>query len=224
VQSKGTEKILYGLDDVTESDEIIFVEGEMDKLALFEAGFTNAVSVPDGAPIKAAEGDVPSPEQDVKYGYLWNCRDVIDRVIRVVLASDNDEPGRALSEELSRRMGRERCYRVRWPTTCHDSLLDSGEDGEPAVEGGEEGEDLSTDSEASPWFRKDANEVLMKDGAATLGRYVEAAEEYPIRGLFRLSDFWGEVYDYYMLRLGDEGGVSTGWDVLDDYYRVRRLA
>ena len=37
-QVKGAEKILYGLDDVAGETEIIFVEGEMDKLALEEAG------------------------------------------------------------------------------------------------------------------------------------------------------------------------------------------
>jgi len=212
-QVKGAEKILYGLDDVKDSDEVIFVEGEMDKLALYEAGVHNAVSVPDGAPPKASEGSVPPPDQDKKYAYLWNCRDMIDKAIRVVLAADNDEPGRALSEELSRRMGRERCYRVRWPTCRHDSLAPVDE-GEVAQEG-------AADSEgADAHFRKDANEVLTRDGAEALRAYVDAAEEYPIRGLFRLSDFWGEVYDYYSLRMGDEGGVGTGWSGLDEYYRI----
>ena len=49
-QVKGAEKVLYGLDDVKTAGEIIIVEGEMDKLALEEAGMTNVLSVPDGAP------------------------------------------------------------------------------------------------------------------------------------------------------------------------------
>jgi len=51
-QVKGAEKILYGLDDIVNQEWIIIVEGEIDKLALEEAGFSNVVSVPDGAPIK----------------------------------------------------------------------------------------------------------------------------------------------------------------------------
>lgn len=51
-QVKGAEKILYGLDDIVNQDWIIIVEGELDKLALEEAGFQNVVSVPDGAPVK----------------------------------------------------------------------------------------------------------------------------------------------------------------------------
>ena len=52
-QVKGAEKILFGLDDIVGAREIIIVEGEMDKLALEQAGFKNVVSVPDGAPGKA---------------------------------------------------------------------------------------------------------------------------------------------------------------------------
>ncbi|CAH1433890.1 unnamed protein product [Lactuca virosa] len=51
-QESDTEKILYGLDDIEGASDIIIVEGEMDKLAMEEAGFRNCVSVPDGAPPK----------------------------------------------------------------------------------------------------------------------------------------------------------------------------
>ena len=36
-------------------------------------------------------------------------------VRHVFLATDSDEPGQALSEELARRLGRERCWRVKRP-------------------------------------------------------------------------------------------------------------
>jgi Toprim domain len=44
----------------------------------------------------------------------------LDQAARIVLATDNDGPGQALAEELSRRLGRERCWRVRWPGTAPD--------------------------------------------------------------------------------------------------------
>ena len=47
---KDAERIFYGLDDLAGHDWVIIVEGEMDKLALAEAGIPNALSVPDGAP------------------------------------------------------------------------------------------------------------------------------------------------------------------------------
>eukprot|EP00959_Pyramimonas_sp_CCMP1952_P365532 7655497-Pyramimonas_sp.AAC.1 len=37
-QVKGAEKLLYGLDDIKGADTVIIVEGELDKLALEEAG------------------------------------------------------------------------------------------------------------------------------------------------------------------------------------------
>ena len=79
--------------------------GEMDKLALEEAGFSNVVSVPDGAPAKVKEAAVPSPDADTKYSYLWNCRAVLDQATRILMATDNDPPGHALAEELARRLG-----------------------------------------------------------------------------------------------------------------------
>ena len=45
VQCKGAEKVLFGLDDAVGQGAIIIVEGEMDKLALEEAGMTNVLSV-----------------------------------------------------------------------------------------------------------------------------------------------------------------------------------
>lgn len=93
---KDAEKILYGLDDIRGCDEVIIVEGEMDKLAYYEAGYKNCVSVPNGA-------------SNMKMEYL---KDFPDDLKKVYVATDNDEPGRKLAEELSRRIGRDICYRV----------------------------------------------------------------------------------------------------------------
>jgi len=126
-QVKGAKKTMYGLDDLEDADEVIIVEGEMDKLALRELGITNVISVPDGAPAKVKQGSLPEPEADKKFAYLWNCREVLDRATRIFLATDSDEPGQALSEELARRLGRERCWRVKWPAGLKDAnavLLD----------------------------------------------------------------------------------------------------
>ena len=95
MQVSGAEKVLYGLDDVRGVPEVIIVEGEMDKLALEEAGLRNTLSVPDGAPREVRAGDVPPPDADTKYAYLWNCRAVLDQAARIVLATDGDAPGQA---------------------------------------------------------------------------------------------------------------------------------
>jgi len=115
-QEKGAEKVYYGLDDIKDQHEVIIVEGEIDKLSLEEAGIKNVVSVPDGAPAKVKDG---IPEDDRKFEYVWNCKDYFEHATRIVLAVDNDEPGRALAEELARRYGKHRCWRVNWPDS-HD--------------------------------------------------------------------------------------------------------
>ncbi|MQL75534.1 hypothetical protein Taro_007925 [Colocasia esculenta] len=103
-QERDTEKIFYGLDDIKQASDIIIVEGEMDKLAMEEAGFRNCVSVPDGAPAQVSK-NLPVREEDTKYQYLWNCKDYIEKASRIILATDADKPGQALAEELARRIG-----------------------------------------------------------------------------------------------------------------------
>jgi twinkle protein len=118
-QVKGAEKILYGLDDIVDSKTAVIVEGECDKLALEEADIRYAISVPDGAP-RAVKESEPSAD-DRKFEYLANCADHLGGLDRIVLACDADSPGSALTEELARRLGKERCWRVAWPDDCKDA-------------------------------------------------------------------------------------------------------
>lgn len=113
-QVKDAEKILYGLDDLTK-DWAVIVEGECDKLALDVAGIGNAVSVPDGAP------PTSSKPSETKFEYLANCAAQLDPLKKIVLAVDNDPPGKTLQDELSRRLGPDRCWRVTWPHGCKDA-------------------------------------------------------------------------------------------------------
>ena len=113
-QCKDAEKILYGYDDIEDTQTII-TEGELDKLACEVAGFKNAVSVPDGAPAPDAKSFAS------KFEYLENCKDRLDRVKHFVLAVDNDPSGKKLEEELARRLGPGRCSRVSWPKGCKDA-------------------------------------------------------------------------------------------------------
>lgn len=190
LQEKDTEKIFYGLDDIKGASEIIIVEGEMDKLAMEEAGFRNCVSVPDGAPASVSTKQLPPEEEDTKYHFLWNCKEYLQKVSRIILATDADLPGEALAEELARRLGRERCWRVRWPK--------------------------KNDNE----YFKDANEVLMHLGPGELRDVIEDAELYPIRGLFNFSDFYDEIDAYYHQTSDIKIGVSTGWSAMNDFYNV----
>jgi twinkle protein len=96
---KGAEKVFYNIDNTVGHDMCIIVEGEMDVLALHEAGMTNAISVPNGATLNSNNLD-----------YLDNCIDYFDDKEKIIIAVDNDPPGLALQSELVRRLGAEVCY------------------------------------------------------------------------------------------------------------------
>jgi len=96
---KGAEKIFYNINSIVGYDSCVITEGEMDVLALHEAGIKNAISVPNGATLNSNNLD-----------YLDNCIDYFEDKDRVILALDNDEPGQALQQELIRRLGAEVCF------------------------------------------------------------------------------------------------------------------
>jgi len=96
---KGAEKIFYNINSIVGYDSCVITEGEMDVLALHEAGIKNAISVPNGATLNSNNLD-----------YLDNCIDYFEDKDRVILAVDNDEPGQALQQELIRRLGAEVCF------------------------------------------------------------------------------------------------------------------
>jgi twinkle protein len=108
------ELVLYGLDDI-DPEQLIWVEGELDKLALEVAGYRSVVSVPNGAPPIGADNF------DALLRYLDADHDRLEGVQWHVLALDMDAPGFALEAGLARRLGPERCARVRWPEGCKDA-------------------------------------------------------------------------------------------------------
>lgn len=112
--TRDTELTLYGYDDCIGSDTIAVVEGEMDRLAFLMAGFMPVVSVPNGAP-------APGSKAGAKLDFLEGAEEVFRNAKKVIIATDNDDPGRTLANELVRRIGPERCYRVRWPEGCKDA-------------------------------------------------------------------------------------------------------
>jgi len=96
---KGAEKVFYNVNSIVGHDYCIIVEGEMDVLALHEAGITNVVSVPNGATLNNNNLD-----------YLDNCIDYFEDKEKIILAVDSDAAGQALQAELIRRLGSEVCY------------------------------------------------------------------------------------------------------------------
>ena len=174
-QTANAKRIIYNYDNVYKSDEVIFVEGELDVLSLYEVGFKNVTSLPDGAAKEAK-----FKEDDARFKCLTNCP---INAKKIIIFTDNDQAGRALHQELLHRFGKDKCWYVKSVEGC-----------------------------------KDANEVLVKHGAAKLKQLIENAIPYPIDGLYTAYDYYNQVQDLY------EGNyvkpVEIGMGILDDIYKI----
>jgi twinkle protein len=116
---KGAEKVFYNINSIVGYDTCIITEGEMDVLAMHEAGIKNVISVPNGATLNSNNLD-----------YLDNCIDYLEDKTKIILAVDTDEAGQALKQEFIRRLGAEVCYLVDFED-CKDAneyLLKHGKD------------------------------------------------------------------------------------------------
>lgn len=176
------ELIFWGLDQCEETPEqIVIVEGEPDALACDTAGVPNVLSVPNGA------------QEHGKLDYLASAEHLIASAHTVILAVDSDEKGQALEIELARRIGKNKCCRVRWPEGCKDAndvLMRHGPEG---VRG------CIADAEEFP-----------VDGAKWLSSFVESAillrRTQRERGT---STGWRSVDEFYTVTPG-ELTVVTG--------------
>lgn len=105
-------------------DILIITEGEIDALSFLAIGCPYVVSVPDGAQLaKPGEGDI-DPGQDRAFAYLWEGRKLrpeIAQFSKFLLATDDDEKGHILRDELAVRLGRNKCWWIAYPEGCKDA-------------------------------------------------------------------------------------------------------
>lgn len=105
--TKDAELILYNMDSLKDAKECFWTEGEPDCAALIEAGImrpgTAVVSVPNGA---------TKGTNNLKY--LDNCIDDLEHIEWHYLGFDNDINGRKLREDVSERLGKEKCKYIEW--------------------------------------------------------------------------------------------------------------
>lgn len=155
------------LDESLDSQPLIITEGEWDALTILTAGKRRVVSVPNGA-VDKTHDDTELVEAK-RFQWFWRCEPLLSKVKRVILAVDNDEPGKALAADLCRLFGPERCAFVTYPEGC-----------------------------------KDANDVAMFHGHDALVEMLDAAKDYPIKGLFKLDDF-PELGEMQVIPIGIPG-------------------
>lgn len=114
-QTKGGSPIPYRMNALKGSNLAVITEGEIDALSFVEAGIPYAVSTPHGA-IQADDKNV-----DGKMKFLELAFDDFTDKDRIYIAVDADEHGERTAAEYSRRLGRDRCLRVRYPEGCKDA-------------------------------------------------------------------------------------------------------
>ena len=187
-QVKDGKKCLYRFDKIKTSTKttLVITEGEMDALAVLEVGL-EATSIPDGAPAPNAK------TFHTKFSFLENTQDIFDRYKKIIIAGDNDEPGRIVTQELGRRIGFERCYVVQYPEGCKDAndvLKLKGKDVLKSIL-----------TEAKPF---------PVEGIITpLDCFTELMEEYENGITGGIATGWGCLDDLYTVRVG-EMDIITG--------------
>ena len=110
----------YNVDSLADNDTVVICEGEMDALAIHQIGFEGVVSVPNGAVQNVKDGEI-DPSHDNTFNFLWEAKDKLDSAYKIIIATDGDKQGSAMAEEMARRIGRDRCWKVEWPAGCKDA-------------------------------------------------------------------------------------------------------
>ena len=102
---------------------LTITEGEFDSIAIQQACGDYVVSVPNGVAGKRSDKSILIAE-DSRFSYLWHDERLIreiDQFDKIILATDNDEPGIILRDELALRIGEARCWYVIFPEGCKDA-------------------------------------------------------------------------------------------------------
>ena len=104
----GARLVPWRIDHIRHTAECIITEGEMDALSFLVAGRDDVISVPNGA--------------QKNLNWLEDFIEThLENKTRIYIASDTDEKGLELREELVRRFGEEKCRIVTYGEGCKDA-------------------------------------------------------------------------------------------------------
>lgn len=211
---KDAELIFYNLSAIGEKKTIVIVEGEIDCMSVYEAGYGQThdkiilekneetgevvkeennplediicVSVPNGA-----------SKGSQKMEYLDNCADWFIGLHDIIIATDNDEAGKMLKDELIRRLGVERCKTISYPI-----------------------EEVVPTGNGLKRRCKDINEVLMYLGKDVVQNVINNAQSIPVDGVYYLEDIFDSMLDNF--RKGIVLAPTTNFTEMDEYFRWKK--
>jgi twinkle protein len=204
---KDAELIFFGMQTLKDRHCAIITEGEIDALSVYEAGFGNdydPVSNKDGEVVEHELGrwavlSVPNgaSKGSQRLEYLDNCSDYMAGIDEFVIATDNDEAGISLRDELVRRLGAEKCRIVEYPK---NSVVKNSE------------------NELRPC--KDMNEVLIHFGKDVLRSIIDNSQSIPVDGIYYLDNVFPQMLEKF--RKGITLGDTTRFGEFDDYFRWKK--
>ncbi len=122
VAGKGFKLSFWNIDRVIAAApaRVYIVEGELDVLALVEAGVSPdaVLSVPNGAKERPAD----APETQKGYEYVDEALSAgLNRAKEFVWCGDSDGPGLSLRADMVRLLGAARFHFINWPEGCKDA-------------------------------------------------------------------------------------------------------
>lgn len=202
---KDAELILYNIPSIGDRKKIILVEGEIDCLSLYESGFANEIKVDEETgellnpmseyAIVSVPNGASKGNQNLEY--LDSCSEWLFAMEEVVIATDGDEAGKSLKDELIRRIGVERCKTISYPIE-EAVLLQNG---------------LKRRC-------KDLNEVLQYLGSDVVVKVIEGAESIPVEGVYYVEDIFESMLENF--RKGIQLAPTTRMGEMDTYFRWKK--
>lgn len=203
---KDAEMILFGMQTLDSRHCAIITEGEWDALAAYEAGFGQDYPLEpdkDGVLVEHELGrwavlSVPNgaSKGNQRLEYIDNCSDWLNSVDEFVIATDGDEAGIQLRDELIRRFGVEKCRVLYYPS---DTILISEKEKRPC---------------------KDLNEVLLHMGKDKLIELVLNSASLPVDGINYLEDVFESMLINF--RKGIQLAPTTRFKTVDEYFRWKK--
>lgn len=170
MQDKGGPRIAYNEDCLRDErligQPLLITEGELDAEAAIQAGIERTISVPDGAP-PPGERDKADLESSAKYAWIEDVLPLMtrERAPEIILATDGDENGAALLQDLSVLLGRYRCKFLTYPKAPKEDQARLGRE-----------------------RCKDLNEVLQFYGHKGLVETVNRAQWLRVDGVYRMGE------------------------------------
>jgi len=110
----GSAQTLFLADRIQPGQDVVITEGEIDALSFWSAGIP-AVSIPSGA---LSEGQA---DDAARLKWLSHHDELLKKAENVFLAVDMDGPGQTTANELARRIGKLKCWRISFPGDCKDA-------------------------------------------------------------------------------------------------------